>query len=124
MKVLAYIVVVVLLLSGVSLIAYARWSQPIVDADSALASGQFDTARALYETAEARFDKTPVARQFLAAEYAHVVAGHLTALYDLKRYEDTIDLADHAPVASSPHFWSGCAFFEKGAAEEKPDARL
>lgn len=124
MKVLAYIVVVVLLLSGIGLLVYARWSQPIAEADAALAGGQIDAARALYETAEARFDKTPAVRQFLGAEYAHVVAGHLTTLYDLKRYDDTIDLADHAPVAASPHFWSGCAFFEKGAAEEKPDARL
>lgn len=124
MKILSYIIVVVLLLSGIGLVIYSRWSRPIVDADAALAAGQLDTARAEYEAAELRFDKTPVAKQVFAAEYAHVVAGHLLTLYRLRRYEDAIDLADRAPVASSPHFWSGCAFFEKGAAEEKPDARL
>ena len=33
-------------------------------------------------------------------------------------------LAQKAPPESAPHFWSGCAFFEKGRAEAQPEARL
>lgn len=124
MKILAYGVVVLLLLTGIGVLTFSHWSHPIIEADTALADGQLEAARTQYETVEARFDRTPATRELFAAEYAHVVAGHLRTLYELRRYDDTIDLADRAPVASAPHFWSGCAFFEKGAAEDKPDARL
>ncbi|HEY3883835.1 MAG TPA: hypothetical protein VGL62_01410 [Vicinamibacterales bacterium] len=117
-------IVIVLFLSGVALFAYAVWSRPIADGDAALAIDRLDEARLAYETAEARFDRTPTARALFPDEYAHIVSGHLMVLYRLKHYDDAVDLADRAPAASAPHFWSGCAFFEKGAVEEKPDARL
>jgi len=38
--------------------------------------------------------------------------------------DEVIDLADRGPADASPHFFSGCAFFVKGAAEEQPETRL
>ena len=29
-----------------------------------------------------------------------------------------------SPLGAGPHFWAGCAFFEKARAETEPDARL
>jgi len=37
---------------------------------------------------------------------------------------DPQQLRDRAPGGAMPHFWSGCAFFAKALAEEKPEARL
>ncbi len=53
-----------------------------------------------------------------------VIENELWVLYRLGRYDETIEKADRAPDGSAPHFWSGCAFFEKAVAEEKPEARL
>ncbi len=115
---------VLALLAGVAAVGYARWARVIADADAALADDQIERALSTYREAEARFDELPVARQVFASDYHHVVANELWALYRLRRYDDTIDRAERAPDAAAPHFWSGCAFFEKGRAEEKPEARL
>lgn len=124
MKTIISAVAVVALLAGVGGLAYARWTAPIADGDAALAAGQLPQALAAYGTAQARFDKFPAARQLFASEYNRVVSNELWALYRLGRFDDAIDRADHAPDAASPHFWSGCAFFEKASVEEKPEARL
>ncbi len=115
---------VVALLAGAAALLYARWTRPIADGDAALAGGQIERALASYVTADARFDRVPAARQLFAGEYQRVVANELWALYRLGRFDDTIDRADRAPEGAYPHFWSGCAFFQKASAEEKPEARL
>jgi hypothetical protein len=115
---------VLLFLSGAALVGYARWTRPIAAADTALAEGRLQDAVAGYVRGEARFDGLPAARQLFAAEYARAYANHLSALYAGKHYDAVIDLAEKAPAEAGPHFWSGCAFFEKAAVEEKPDARL
>jgi len=117
------LLLLVLAAGGVSL-AYARWTAEAAEADTALADGQLERALAGYAAAEARFDRLPAARQLFSADYDRIVANQLWVLYRLGRYDETIDKAERAPEAAAPHFWSGCAFFEKARVEEKPEARL
>jgi tetratricopeptide (TPR) repeat protein len=124
MKTLGTTFVVLLLLAGLALIGYARWTAPIKDADAALGDGRLDQAIAGYQTAEARFDAIPAAKQAVTGEYLRAVSNHLWALYRLKRYDEVIDLAQKVPAEASPHFWSACAFFQKASVEEAPEARL
>jgi len=124
LKTLGAALVIVLFLAGVSLVAYSRWTRPIAHADAALADGRLDEAIAGYRTSETRFDQLPAARQLFGSEYARAYGNHLWALYRAKRYDEVIDLADRGPADASPHFFSGCAFFVKGSAEEQPETRL
>ena len=117
-------VVVLLLISGATLIGYARWTSPLKDGDAALADGRFEQAVVSYQLAEARFDALPAAKQIVPIEYNRAVGNHLLALYRLKRYDEVIDLAQKAPAAALPNVWAGCAFFQKAIVEEAPDARL
>jgi tetratricopeptide (TPR) repeat protein len=114
----------VALLAGVAMLAYARWTRDLPLADQALAAGRLEEALAAYTAADSRFDRTPAARQMFGPEYDRTVANHLWVLYRLKRYDETIELAERAPASAQPHFWSGCAFFEKAVVEEKPETRL
>src|SRR5262245_24883595 len=116
------ILVGLLLIAGVGLIGYARWTAHIATADEALADGRLDLALAEYALAEARFDALPAIRQLAGGEYTRVVGNRLLALYRLKRYDEVIDLAQKAPAAASPSFWSGSAFFQKAIVEEQPEA--
>ena len=100
MRVLVSTVVVLLLVSGLTLLGYARWTGAVRDADAALASGDLDAAIAGYQTAEARFEALPAAKQIVSAEYTRTVGNHLWALYRLKRYDEVIDLAQKAPPES------------------------
>jgi hypothetical protein len=120
----AVVVVLLLFLSGAAFIGYSRWTRPIAAADAALADGRLQDAVTGYVQGEARFDGLPASRQLFAGEYARAYANHLSALYAGKRYDAVIDLAEKAPADAVPHFWSGCAFFEKAAGEEQADARL
>lgn len=123
-KALASTIVVLLLVAGLGLLGYARWTRGIDDADAALAEGRLDAAIAAYQIAETRFEAVPAVRQIVPAEYGRAVANHLWALYRLKRYDALVDLAQKAPADASPHFWSACAFFQKAIVEEAPEARL
>src|SRR5262245_22472922 len=123
-KSLALGAMVVVLLAGGAALAYARWTDPIAEGDRAIADGQMDRALAAFARAEARFDRVPAAKQLFAGEYQRVIANELWSLYRLARYDETLEKADRAPDGAAPHLWSGCAFFQKAAAEEKPEARL
>ena len=120
----ASVVAILMVLAGGAALAYARWTAPIAEGDRAVADGQLDRALAAYARAEARFDRLPPARQLFAADYQRVVENELWALYRLGRYDDAIEKADRSPETAAPHFWSGCAFFEKAVAEPQPEARL
>jgi tetratricopeptide (TPR) repeat protein len=124
MKALGTSLAILMLAAGAGFVGYARWSRALTAGDAALAAGRLDQALASYEQAEARFDRTPAARQLFAREYARAAANRLWVLYQLKRYDDTIDVAEHAPEQAAPHFWSGSAFFQKARVEEQPEARL
>ncbi len=115
---------VLLFVAGGAALAYARWTRGIADGDADLAGGRYEQALVRYADVEARFDRSAAARELFAADYSHVMANQLWLLYRLQRYDDAIDKAQRAPETARPHFWSGCAFFEKARAEEKPDPRL
>lgn len=124
MKSLAVAFAVLALLAGAAMFAYAQWTRDLDRADHALAGGRLPDAAAGYDAAIARFDRVPAARQMFAPEYDRAIANRLWALYRLKRYDEAIELAERAPAGARPHFWSGCALFDKALVEEKPDARL
>lgn len=115
---------VLVLIAGGTMLAYARWTRPITQADAELAAGQLAPALAGYATAETRFDRMPPLKQAFSSEYDRVVANQLLLLYRLGRYDETIDKAEHAPEGAIPHFWAGLALYRKGEIERKPDARL
>src|SRR5262245_13551394 len=96
------ILVALLLVAGIALIGYAKWTTHVAAADEALAGGRLDEALAAYKLAEARFDAIPALRQFAGDEYTRVVGNHLLALYRLKKYDEVIDLAQRAPAAAAP----------------------
>jgi tetratricopeptide (TPR) repeat protein len=115
---------VVLLLAGCAALAYARWTRPVDEADAALSDGDYPRALASYAAGESRFDRLPPVKQALSAEYNRIVANELWLLYRLERYDETIDKAERAPEGAQPHFWAGCAFFDKARAEDNTEARL
>ena len=123
-KSLALGAMILVLLAGGAALAYARWTGPIAEGDRASADGRVEQALAAYAHAEGRFDRLGAAKQMFAGDYTRVIDNELWALYRLGRYDDTIEKADRAPDGAQPHFWSGCAFFEKARAEDKPEARL
>lgn len=115
---------VLLLASGCAMIAYARWTQPIADADAALAAGEVGRALEFYSVAEKRFDAVPPLKRFLSSEYDRIIANQLQLLFQTDRNEDTIEKAARAPEGANPHFWAAAACFEQGRAESDPSARL
>jgi tetratricopeptide (TPR) repeat protein len=118
------VVMVLVFIAGCAMVVYARWSRPAVDADAAVANGRYEEALARYGEAEARFERMAAAKELFADDYRHVVASQLWVLHRLQRYDDLLEKAQRAPDSAQPHFWSGCAWFEKARAEEKPDSRL
>jgi len=113
-----------MLAAGLAGLAYARWTRDIADADAAVSAGQLEQALAAYNRAEAKFERFPATKQMFAAEYQRVIGSELSILYRLGRLDETIDRADRSPEGIGAHFWSGCAFFQKGIAEERPEPRL
>lgn len=115
---------VLLFAGGCLLITYARWSQPIADADAAMAAGDVGRALAAYAVAETRFDAVPPLKRLLSSEYDRIHANQLRLLFHTDRNEDTLEKAARAPEGANPHFWAAAACFEQGRAEEDPSARL
>ena len=115
---------VVLLAAGCAMIAYARWTQPIAEADAALAAGDVGRALERYAVAEKRFDAVPPLRRWLSSEYDRIIANQLQLLFHTERNEETIEKAARAPEGAHPHFWAAAACFEQGRAEADPSARL
>jgi tetratricopeptide (TPR) repeat protein len=116
--------IVVMLLAGVLALSYARLTRPVADGDAALADDRLEEALGRYADAEARFNRSAAVRQIFERDYSHVMANQLWVLYRLARYDELIEKAQGAPEPALPHFWAGCAFFEKARAEEKSEARL
>lgn len=110
--------------AGVTAVAYGRWTQPLAEADRALAAGQLAPALAAYGDAEGRFERLPAIRQIAAADYRRVVGNQLWLLYQLERYDDLIAKAERAPEETLPHFWAGLAFFAKARHEVAPGQQL
>src|SRR5947209_18486507 len=98
------VVMVVLLLVGCAAVAYARWTKPVVDADTALDAGDYPRALTNYAAGESRFDRLPPVKQAFVSEYNRIVSNELWLLYRLERYDETIDKAERAPEGAQPHF--------------------
>ena len=115
---------VLLLASACAMIAYARWTQPVADADTATAAGDVGRALGSYAVAEKRFDAMPPLKRLLSSEYDRIIANQLRLLFHTDRNEETLEKAARAPEGANPHFWAGAACFEQGRAEADPSARL
>lgn len=117
-------VMVLLFAGGCAMIAYARWTQPIADADAAMAAGDVGRALASYAEAEKRFDAIPPLKRLLSSEYDRIIANQLRLLFHSDRNDDTVEKAARAPEGAGPHFWAAAACFEQGFVEDDPSARL
>jgi len=117
---------VVVLVVGCVMLAFARWSHPIAYADAALATGDIGPALDAYAVAEERFDALPPLKWLLPSEYNRVIANQLRLLYYMELYEETIESASRAPAGADAHFWAAAACFQMGLLEEEggPSARL
>ena len=123
-KTVGSLAMVLLLASGCAMIAYARWTRPIADADAAMAAGDVGRALASYAVAEKRFDAIPPLKRLLSSEYDRIIANQLRMLFHTDRNEETIEKAARAPEGASPHFRAAAACFEQGRVEQDPSARL
>jgi len=126
MTVVGSYVMVVLLVVGCVMVAYARWSHPIAYADAAMVTGDIGPAIDAYAVAEERFDALPPLKWLLPSEYNRVIASQLRLLYYIELYEETIERAARAPADADAHFWAAAACFQMGLLEEEggPSARL
>ena len=113
-----------MLLLGGGALGYARWTRAITEGDAAIAAGDYNAALTSYARAESHFEQLPAMRQLFKDDYSHVVSNHLWALYRLGRYDAAIEQAAQSPEEAAPHFWAGCAYFEKAKSEEQTDAVL
>ena len=112
------------LLVGGAALAYARWSAPLLEADRALAAGDFERALAGYARVEGRFRWLPLSQQILPHDYARAVYNQLALLYESGDYDAVIAKAKTAPAGAASRLWTGCALFSLASTEEKPDVRL
>ena len=112
---------VAVLAAGVAAVAAARWTQPVAEADEALAGGEWERALSAYAAAQSRFDRAPALRALFARDYARVVGAELALAYRLQRFDAVTDMAQRAPEAASPHFWAGLAYFAKSRGDARPE---
>jgi hypothetical protein len=113
----------VLLVVGLALIAYARWTKPLEEAQAAVREGNLERALERYAAAESRFAKVAPARTLFQRDYHTAVENHVWALYSLNRYDQTIEKAAASPSTPKTHFWAANALFQKARLEEQPEAR-
>lgn len=118
------LVAILALVAGVALVAYGRWSAPLVEAAAALEVGDAERALAAYSVAAERFQRFAPARQLLPRDFALLTHNRLALLYQRGEYDALIEAAGNAPPEAAPHFWMGSALFAKSAHEQKPEAKL
>lgn len=118
------LVAVLALLLGVALLAYGRWSRPLLEAAAALDSGDSERALGAYGQAAERFETFAPTKQLMAKDFALVNYNRLALLYERGEYDALIEAAEAAPQESAPHFWMGCALFAKSVQETKPETQL
>jgi len=124
MRTVGSTLMVLVFVVGCAMIAYARWMQPIADADAAMAAGDIGRALASYAEAEKQFDAMPPLRHLLSAEYDRVIGNQLRMLFHTDRNDEVVEKASRAPEGANPHFWAAAACFEQGRVEDDPSARL
>lgn len=112
------------LLIGVLLVAYARWTAPLVEAAAALEVHDDGAAVAAYGRGAERFAAFEPARQLLVRDYALLTHNRLALLYRRGEYDAVLEAAGTAPPGAAPQFWAGCALFAKSQDEDKPEDML
>ena len=112
------------LLVGVLLVAYARWTAPLIEASAALDANDDEAALAAYGRGAERFAGFEPARRLLVRDYALLNHNRLALLYRRGEYDAVLEAAGAAPPEAAPQFWAGCALFAKSQAEEKPEDQL
>jgi hypothetical protein len=115
---------IIALVTGIALLAYARWASPLLAADRALGDGNPRAALELYAVAEARFRRFRLAQQVFSADYARAVYNQLALLFEAGEYDMVLAKAEIAPPAARPRFWAGSASFARAMGESKPEERL
>lgn len=118
------LVAILALILGVALLAYGRWSEPLAEAAAAIDAGDNALALDAYAVSAERFRTLPATQQLLSADHAFVSYNQLALLYQLNRYDELLDAAADAPPGAAPHFWAGCALFQKSTQEKKPESQL
>lgn len=118
------VLAILALVLGAALLAYSRWSEPLLQAAGALDAG--DTAQAVerYAAGAERYQSLPATQQLFSADHALASRNQLALLYQLEQYDEVLDAAVDAPPDAAPHFWAGCALFRKGLAEEQVTSQL
>lgn len=117
-------VAILALVLGAALLAYGRWSEPLAEAAGATEAGDRAAAVDAYKVSAERFRTIPATQQLLSADHALVSHNQLALLYQLNRYDELLEAAADAPPDAAPHFWAGCALFQKSTQEEKPESQL
>jgi hypothetical protein len=112
-----------LLILGGLLIGAGLWLRPVFEAERAADAGDAALAVEQYHIAHQRFDRVPFIKTAVPALYDRVVANELSLLYSLLRFDDIIDKASAEESNPAAPFWAGCALFDKGLMEERPQAR-
>jgi hypothetical protein len=112
------------LVTGIGLVALARWGQPLVAASAAAEAGRVDDALAGFVASEARFDTLATAKRILPRAYDATIANQLALLYRTDQYDELLEKAAAAPSTAATHFWAGCALFARGKDEEQSEARI
>ena len=115
---------VLALLTGIALLAYGRWAKPLAEAAQAMEEGDPERALGAYAVSSARFRELATTQQLLPDDYARVTHNQLALMYRAGQYDEVLEAAEAAPPEAAPHFWTGCALFQKSKQEKKPEARL
>ncbi len=115
---------VVLLVLGAVLFAYARWTRPLSAAMADVDAGALDAAEEQLRIAEARFDRMAPLKEIVPIEYDSIIHHELWLLYRHGQYDAVIEKADASRPTGTTHFWAGCALFQKARAEEQQGPRL
>jgi len=116
----ALIVVVI----GAALVWLATWLSPLAAADLAVRDGRLTDGLNDYRAAESRLARVPALQQLAPSLLGAVQANQVRLLYQMQRFDEAIEKADTSTSVHGTHFWSGCAMFSRGAAEERAEARL
>jgi tetratricopeptide (TPR) repeat protein len=110
--------------AGAALVWLATWLSPLVAADVAVRDGRLTDGLSEYRSAEARLARVPALQQLAPSLLGGVQANQVQLLYQMQRFDEAIEKAGRSTSVHGTHFWSACAMFARGAAEEGAEARL
>jgi hypothetical protein len=109
---------------GLLLLWLARWVSPLAAADAAVREGRLTDGLNEFKSVESRLSRVPALQQLAPALLGSVQANQVRLLYEMQRYDEAIEKAGASTSVHGTHFWSGCAMFARGSAEERGGERL